>query len=107
MGLVLAVVLIGALAASITSILPLTAGLGLLAVLVWFALPGIILALRLYSPPDRRASAWIGALLAGSGWGYVLSSTALLALWVGGLRSFAVLMIAPILALMLIWPARR
>ncbi len=86
------------------SILPLTWGLGLIAVLMWFALPGVALARRLYGP---HPGGWIAALLVGPAWGYVASSLVLLGLWASGIRSFALLMLAPLPAVAAVWPARR
>ena len=83
---------------------PLHWGVVLVAVLVWFALPGVALAHWLY-----RAQPGAGAatLLAGPGWGYVLSTFGLLALWATGARSIAVVLAAPVLGLVLALPARR
>ncbi len=72
--------------------------------LVWFALPGVLLVRRLYgSQPGSTAA----ALLAGPAWGYVLSSLALLALWAVGTRHIALLMLAPIVGGLAALPARR
>src|SRR5262245_15241266 len=73
-----------ALLISLRSLLPILPGLGLLAVLVWFAVPGVVLARRLYG---AQPGAWPLALLLGPAWGYVLSSLVLLALWAVGIRS--------------------
>ena len=76
----------------------------LVAVLVWFALPGVLFARLLYGPqPESR----MAALLAGPAWGYVLSSLGLLALWAVGTRNLALLMLAPILGGVAALPARR
>jgi hypothetical protein len=73
-------------------------------VLAWFALPGLLLARWLYrSQPGGGAA----ALLAGPGWGYVLSTFGLLVFWASGARSIAVLLAAPILGLIFALPARR
>ena len=86
------------------AIVPLSWGFALVGLLVWFALPGAFLARRLYgSQPGALAA----ALLAGPAWGYVISSLGLLALWAGGARQFAVLMLAPIVGAVLIMPIRR
>ena len=87
------------------AILPLSWALLLVGVLVWFALPGVLLARWLYgSQPGSRAASW----LAGPAWGYALSSLGLLALWTGGVRQFIVLTLAPpLVGTLLIVPARR
>lgn len=96
---------------TLSSIVPLLSGLALIGVLVWFSVPGIVLASRLYrragSSQPPRPGALIGALLVGPAWGYVLSSLVLLALWSSGVRSFALLMLSPIPAIVAAWPARR
>lgn len=76
----------------------------LLAVLVWFAVPGILLALGAYR---GQAGRWMAALLVGPAWGYALSLTALLALWAAGVRTFGWLMVAPLAASILAWPLGR
>jgi hypothetical protein len=103
---------VAALLITLGSMLPLWWGLGLMAVVAWFSLPGVVLARRLYrragpmDPPLTRG-AWIAALLAGPAWGYVLSSVVLLAFWAAGIRGFGWLMLAPIPALIAVWPAHR
>jgi hypothetical protein len=95
-------VLVGvAVAALVTlgSIVPLGFGAALIAIAAWFALPGVVLARRLYG-------AWIPALLAGSAWGYALSSLMLLGLWAAGVRGFG-LLAAPFPVLLAVLPARR
>src|SRR5580765_3411437 len=72
---------IAAILVSLRGILPLPSAFGLLAVLVWFAVPGVVLGRRLYG---RQAGGWPAALLAGPAWGYVLSSLVLLGLWAAG-----------------------
>jgi hypothetical protein len=76
----------------------------LVAVLVWFALPGVFFAWRLYGAQPGATAA---ALLAGPAWGYVLSSLALLALWAAGTRHIALLMLAPAIGGVAALPARR
>ena len=101
-----AVLVAGASAAvliSLAAIAPLAAALGLFAVMSWFALPGVLLARRLYGSD----AGWAGALLSGPAWGYVLSSLVLLALWAAGVRAFVWLLLAPIPAAAAAWPARR
>jgi hypothetical protein len=90
--------------AALYALVPLRWGVVLVAVLLWFALPGIVFARRLYgSQPGSMAA----ALLVGPAWGYVLSSLGLLALWALGTRHFALLMLAPILGSLAALPARR
>ncbi|OFW22422.1 MAG: hypothetical protein A3H97_16780 [Acidobacteria bacterium RIFCSPLOWO2_02_FULL_65_29] len=89
---------------TVAGFVPLAWGVGLLAVLAWFAVPGLVLARGLYG---GRPGGGIAALLAGLSWGYVLSSLVLLGLWAAGVRSFTILMVAPIGAAALVWPARR
>jgi hypothetical protein len=102
------VLAIGALAvaflATLYALVPLQWGLVLVAALVWFALPGVVLVNRLYRGQPGSTPA---ALLAGPAWGYVLSSLGLLALWAAGTRHVAVLMLAPILGGLAALPARR
>ena len=86
------------------SIMPLTGGLLLLAVFAWFAVPGFVLARRLYS---AQASGSSTALLIGPAWGYILSSLVLLALWTAGVRSYGWLLLSPIPAIAAVLPAGR
>lgn len=102
--LALAGALLMALAATVAGFAPIGRGLGLLAVLAWFAVPGVVLARRLYG---GKPGGGMSALLAGAPWGYVMSSLVLLGLWASGVRRFPVLMLAPIPATILVWPARR
>jgi hypothetical protein len=95
---------VGSMVVALVTILPLRFGLGLLAILIWFAVPGVLLARRLYG---RQPGSWAAALFAGPAWGYVLSSLVLLGLWVAGIRGFGWLMLAPIPAALLVWPAKR
>jgi hypothetical protein len=80
-------------------LVPLASGLLLLAVLAWFAVPGVLAARQLYAPGEGRTFA---AILVGPIWGYGLSSVVFLALWVAGLRT-AGLVLAPALALPIVW----
>jgi hypothetical protein len=98
-----AVGLLVALVATLASFVPLLPGLALLGIVVWFSVPGVLLGWRLYGV---RPGGWTAALLAGPAWGYVLSGLVLLALWAAGVRSFRILMVAPIPAMVLVWPAR-
>jgi hypothetical protein len=102
--LILLLVAAAACVLALYAIVPLAWGAALVGVLVWFALPGLLLARRLYGPQPGSVAA---ALLAGPAWGYVLSSLGLLALWATGARHFAILMLAPLLGALLIWPVRR
>ena len=98
------VALIAAFLATLYALVPLLWGALLIAMLVWFALPGVLFARRLYgSQPGSLAA----ALLAGPAWGYVLSSLGLLALWAVGTRHIALLMLAPVLGGVAALPARR
>jgi hypothetical protein len=74
-----------------------------IAILIWWAMPGVILARRLYG---SQPGGWGAALLAGPAWGYALSSLMLLALWMAGVRTFW-LLLAPVPAAVVVWPARR
>jgi hypothetical protein len=89
--------------ACLFAILPSVYVLVLVAVLVWFALPGVLLARRLYG---SQPGVWAAAFLAGPSWGYVFSSVVLLGLWAMGVRRFVWLMASPIPALAAVWPAR-
>ena len=92
-----------AVLACLFTILPSPYALVLMAVLAWFAVPGVTLARRLYG---SQPGGWGAALLAGPPWGYILSSVVLLALWALGVRRFVWLMAAPVPATLLVWPAR-
>ncbi|CAN5480167.1 hypothetical protein BH23ACI1_BH23ACI1_20950 [soil metagenome] len=78
----------------VAGIVSLPAGLLLLAVVGWFAAPGMLAAWVLYAPGSRGAM----ALLVGPIWGYGMSSVVFLALWVAGLRGAGVLLAPPIAA---------
>ena len=90
--------------AALYALVPLRWGVVLVAVLVWFALPGIVFARRLYGSQPGSIAA---ALLAGPAWGYVLSSLGLLALWAVGTRHIALLMLAPVVGGLAVLPVRR
>lgn len=96
LGPALAVVLAASLAVSFWAILPLGAAWGLLVVFAWAVLPGVIVARRMYG---SDGGAWPAALLVGPLWGFCLTSAALLALWVSGVRSLWLLSLAPVAGL--------
>lgn len=100
----LVLIALAAILTTLGSILPLPSAFGLLAVLVWFAMPGVVLGRRLYG---AQTGGWPTALLAGPVWGYAFSSLVLLGLWASGVRSFGWLMLAPIPVAIAAWPARR
>src|SRR3954471_9666845 len=56
----LAVAALAAIVVALRAILPLLSAVGLLAVLAWFAVPGVLLAYRLYG---SKPGAWPAALL--------------------------------------------
>ena len=101
---ILLVVTIAAVLTALVSILPLMTAAGLLAILLWWAVPGVVMARRLYG---RQPGAWAAALLVGPLWGYALSSLVLLAFWMAGVRSLFWLMFAPLPAVVAVWPAGR
>lgn len=101
---VLVLVALAAILTTLGSILPLSKAFVLLAVLVWFALPGVVLGRRLYG---TQTGGWPAALLAGPVWGYAFSSLVLLVLLASGVRSFRWPMLAPIPVAIAVWPARR
>jgi hypothetical protein len=88
----LVVAAIAALLVTVRGIGPFPSVLRQIAVLLWFATPGVLLANRMYRLPGGRAA----ALLVGPAWGYALSSVSLVILWAAGIRTFAWLMAAPI-----------
>jgi hypothetical protein len=98
-GLVLGVALLFCLGA----ILPLHYALILAATVVWFTLPGVFIARAVYA---RQPGAAIGSWLLGGVWGQAFSSLALLALWVAGLRSGWILLLAPLLAFPVVFLVR-
>jgi hypothetical protein len=99
----LVVALVVALLVTLRAISPLPSAFLQIAVLIWFAIPGAVLARRLYAQSGGLSA----ALLAGPAWGYAFSSLGLLVLWAAGVRSFAWLMAAPLLATIVTWPAAR
>jgi hypothetical protein len=87
---------------ALRAILPLRHALLLIAIIAWFALPGVASV--------RRASRSGGlfAIVIGAVWGYAASCLVLLGLWVAGFRSEALLLIAaPILAFAIVLPLAR
>jgi hypothetical protein len=96
--------LAAAFLATLYALVPVMWGAFLVAMLVWFALPGVLFARRLYGSQEGSTAA---ALLAGPAWGYVLSSLGLLALWAAGTRHISLLLFAPILGGLAALPARR
>ena len=100
----LVILAFAAIVIAFAGIVPFPSGLLLIGVLIWFAVPGVLLGRRLYG---GQPGGWPAAFLAGPAWGYVLSSLALLGLWAGGVRSFRWLMLAPIFAALMAWPFRR
>ncbi len=94
-----------AICVTLFSILSPAWAITLLAVHAWFAVPGIVVARRLYVTEGNGG--WFVALVAGPAWGYALSSVALLGLWAAGVRSFQWLLLAPLAAAIVAWPARR
>lgn len=97
-----ALALILALAVTLAAILPLAWGVFLLLITFWFCAPGVLAARSVYGP-----GTWLASLLVGGVWGYALSCLVLLALWIAGLRGNVLLVLPPIVALLVAWPARR
>lgn len=73
-------------------------------VIAWAAMPGVLLARRLY---DGHPGSRLAALLVGPLWGVTLTTLVLLALWAAGLRHWALLVIAPPLAILVCRPFDR
>ncbi|PYR52043.1 MAG: hypothetical protein DMF89_04135 [Acidobacteria bacterium] len=101
-GAALGALLAGSLVVCFYAILPMRAALALVAVFAWSALPGVIIARRLYG---SQHGTWTAALLVGPAWGFCASSVVLLGLWVAGVRGGTWLALAPVGALMLALPA--
>jgi hypothetical protein len=78
---------------TIGSIVPLGAAARFLPFTILCAVPGVVLARRLYR---NSTTSWLFALLIGGTWGYAFSSLTLLALWVAGVRRPIWLVLAPI-----------
>ena len=97
---------------SLLAIVPPAWAAGLVAVHLWLAVPGIVLAARLYG--DRAGTEagpsrlpWFAMVAAGPAWGYALSSLGLLALWAAGVRSPGWLLLAPVPGILAVWPVHR
>src|SRR5262245_42394051 len=88
-------VLGAALLVCLLAILPLWSALVIGGTIVWFTLPGVFIARTIYA---KQPGASIGVCLIGGVWGQAFSSLVLLALWVAGLRSASILVLAPLLA---------
>ncbi|MPZ18860.1 MAG: hypothetical protein GEV06_13235 [Luteitalea sp.] len=97
-----ALALIASLVLTLSAILPLTWGILLLLIAFWFCAPGVLVARSLYG-----RGTWLASLLVGAVWGYALSCLVLLGLWIAGLRGSVLLVLPPVLALLVVWPARR
>ena len=91
-----ALALAAALLLSLRAILPMWSALVLGAAVVWFAVPGVVIARALYG---RQPGVWIGSVLLGGVWGHAFSNLSLLALWAVGFRGGWIIVVAPILAL--------
>jgi hypothetical protein len=96
-------VLGAALLVCLGTILPLHYALVLAAPVVWFTLPGVFIARAVYA---KQPGASIGSWLLGGVWGHAFSSLALLALWVAGLRSGWILLLAPLLTFSVVFLVR-
>lgn len=101
-GVLIAVALVAAAAvgATIFSLAPAGIVVRLVLVVLWFALPGAVLAFRLYRGHPGATGA---ALLLGPSWGFALGSLTLLAFWAAGWRHPAILAAAPVVAAALTW----
>jgi len=96
-------VLGAALLVCLGTILPVHYALVLAATVVWFTLPGVFIARAVYA---KQPGASIGSWLLGGVWGHAFSSLALLALWVAGLRSGWILLLAPLLTFSVVFLVR-
>jgi hypothetical protein len=96
-------VLGAALLVCLGTILPLHYALVLAATVLWFTLPGVFIARAMYA---KQPGASIGSWLLGGVWGHAFSSLALLALWVAGLRSGWILLLAPLLTFSVVFLVR-
>ncbi len=83
--LVLAILSVGLTASLLLPFLP---AVVILAIALWFAVPGVIFAGMIYR---RQAGRWIAAVLMGGVGGYALSSVVLLAMWTAGVRGVPLL----------------
>src|ERR1700704_852502 len=84
----LAVALLAALGFCLHALAPTTPAGALVMGFCWMAMPGVLIARRLYGAHRRP---WIPALLMGPAWGFASSSVAVLALWMSGVRHWALL----------------
>jgi hypothetical protein len=82
-GLGMLAVLVAVVAVTISTVVPLAAAARFLGFTLLCALPGVLLARRLYRLGTGR---WLFAVLTGPVWGYSLTSVLFLALWAGGVR---------------------
>src|SRR5215510_3186031 len=90
-----ALVLSAAVLVCLRAILPLSSAFVLGGTVVWFTLPGVLIARTIYA---KQPGASIGSWLFGGVLGHAFSSLALLGLWVVGVRSGWILLIAPLAA---------
>src|ERR671924_437055 len=90
-----AAVVAAAVGLSVRAIASAGAGAALVLVFMWVAAPGVLIARRLFG---GSPGAWAAALLIGPAWCFAVTSVVLLALWAGGVRNAAVLVVAPALA---------
>jgi hypothetical protein len=100
----LALALLAVLGLCVHALAPPRQAGALVTVFCWMAVPGVIVARRLYG---ARSSSWIVALLIGPAWGIASSSDSLLALWVSGVRHPAILALAPMAVALAALPARH
>lgn len=89
--------LVAALSACLAALAPLGIGVVLWTVVAICVAPGVLLAHRVYR---GHPGAGLTALLVGPAWGLGLSTLALLALWTAGLRHWALVLLAPAIALL-------
>jgi hypothetical protein len=101
---VLAGLLLIALGVSLHAILPLPTGIFLAVVFAWVALPGVVIARRVYG---AQRNPWLPALLVGPVWGFGATSIVVLLLWVAGVRNVAVLALTPLVAMLAAIPCGR
>jgi hypothetical protein len=92
-----------ALLGSVLALRPLWVVGPLWLLLAWAAAPGVLLARRLY---DGHRGGALAAALIGPLWGYALSSVVLMVLWTLGARHWGLLLVAPALAWLALWPLR-
>ena len=99
-----AAALIVALGVCIRAVAGLQAGAALAIVFVYAALPGVIIARRLFG---SAPGGWMSAALVGPAWGFAATSLVLLAMWTAGVRSAAALAVAPVIVTIAAVPAKR